>query len=381
VSARCDVLVVGGGPVGLLLGGLLAQRGVDVRVLEKREKPSARSRAIGIHPPGLSCLDAVGVATPLIASGVKVERGHALMHGKSLGVVDFTALPPPFAFVLSVPQQVTERLLAARLTALSPRALTRDAEALSYAVDRDGVDVRLRVAGERRDLRARYVVGCDGRHSTVRTAMAARYRGHAYPGRFAMADAADDTALGDEAVVFVDGRGLIESFPLPDQRRRWVVSFGTHTPQLAPESFAELIRARTGQSLDSRGISEVSEFSAERFCAQHFVRDRLVLAGDAAHVVSPIGGQGMNMGWLDARALARALSSCLRDRAGSTTALADYAHSRKKLSLRAARRAELYMALGFAAPLWLRAWSLRALTSAPAARHATRFFTMQGLDA
>jgi 2-polyprenyl-6-methoxyphenol hydroxylase-like FAD-dependent oxidoreductase len=302
------------------------------------------------------------------------------VRGESLAVVDFGLLPPPFDFVLSVPQSETERLLEQRLAALSPNALTRGAEALTYVSDREGVTVSLRLDGRESELRARYVVGCDGRRSSVRRAMNTSYGGRAYPDRFAMADAPDDTSLGAEAFVFLDAHGLVESFPLPDGARRWVLSLGRRAPDASPERFAERVRARTGHALRVHGIEQVNGFVAERFCAGNFVQGRFILAGDAAHVVSPIGGQGMNLGWLDARDLAQTLGTCLKTQRGEDAALTRYARARKRVSVRAARRAEVYMALGFAAPLCLRAWSLRALTSRPLLAQATRFFTMQGLE-
>jgi 2-polyprenyl-6-methoxyphenol hydroxylase-like FAD-dependent oxidoreductase len=123
---------------------------------------------------------------------------------------------------------------------------------------------------------------------------------------------------------------------------------------------------------------ELSVFAAERFCADTLAHGRLVLAGDAAHVVSPIGGQGMNLGWLDARDLAATLPRCLAHPAESDALLAGYSHRRRRDSQRAARRAELYMALGFAAPLALRRLGLWALTRAALVPHAARIFTMQG---
>jgi 2-polyprenyl-6-methoxyphenol hydroxylase-like FAD-dependent oxidoreductase len=377
---RCDVLIVGAGPVGLLLGCLLAQRGLSIRVLEKRGAGTARSRAIGVHPPGLACLHEVGLAEPLIAQGVRVRRGRAVLHGDSLAEIDFGSLPAPFDFVLSVPQSVTEQLLTERLSALCPAALLRDSEALAYARTPDHVRVGFSRGDHLDTLSARYVVGCDGRRSRVRRAMNADYRGRVYRDRFAMADTRDDTDLGSEAVVFVDAQGLIESFPLPARRRRWVLSAGRGMPELSPERFAELIEARTRHTLSTDSMGPVSAFCAERFCAQRFVEDRLILAGDAAHVVSPIGGQGMNLGWLDAQALARVLPLCLRAPSHAAAALADYGRVRQKVCRRAARRAELYMALGFGAPLSVRAWSLKALRRAPLRAAAARLFTMQGLE-
>src|SRR5688572_28297789 len=111
-GASCDVAIVGAGPVGLLLGCLLAQRGVEVRVLERLASLSSSSRAIGVHPPGLQCLREVGVAGALVQRGVRVQSGRVLCAGRAVGEIGFETLPPPFDFVLSVPQAETERLLA-----------------------------------------------------------------------------------------------------------------------------------------------------------------------------------------------------------------------------------------------------------------------------
>ncbi len=380
MSAACDVLVVGAGPVGLLLGSMLARVGITVKVIERRAHPGSGSRAIGVHPPGLHCLAEIGVDEALVAAGVRVRRGRAMLRGEALSVIDFASLPAPFDFVLSVPQKVTELLLEERLAALAPHALTRDAELLACRDGRDHVEATLRIGTSEQTLRARYLVGCDGRRSRVRRAMGTPYVGRAYRDRFAMADLRDHTALGEEAVVFVDELGLIESFPLPGGVRRWVMSCGRDMPVPAREHFVSELGARTRQPVCAAPDAEISGFFAERFTARSLVRGRQILAGDAAHVVSPIGGQGMNLGWLDARDLAGALTRALRTDAEDAPALHAYARARRKASLRAARRAELYMALGFAAPLPLRALSLRALSHELLASRAARLFTMRGLE-
>lgn len=376
MSVDCEVLVVGAGPVGLLLGCMLAQQGIDVRVLERREAATARSRAIGVHPPGLACLQQIGLADALIERGVRVRRGRALVCGEEIGGIDFGSLRGPFDFVLSVPQRITEQLLAQRLEQLAPDALLRAAEVEACA--QVGDEVRVSVRGQF-PLRARFVVGCDGRRSLVRGALGTRYTGRVYAQRFCMVDLLDHTTLGADAGVFIDRAGLAESFPLPLAMRRWVASLGPSAMAPSHTQLATLLEARTGLRVQMQPDAALSVFAAERFCARKFARGRLVLAGDAAHVVSPIGGQGMNLGWLDARDLAETLPRCLARPNESDTLLATYSRRRRHASLRAAQRAELYMALGFAAPLALRRLGLWALTRAPVVPHAARIFTMQGL--
>jgi len=377
---QCDVAIVGAGPVGLLLACLLSQRGVDVQVLEQREALSSSSRAIGIHPPGLQCLREVGLADALIESGVRVRRGRVLCNGKTLGAVAFQTLAPPFDFVLSVPQTETERLLAARLRLLSAEALQRGVQVVGLDPQGSGWQLSLHEKSGQRQLSARFVVGCDGKQSIVRRAMDVGYRGGPYRQSFVMGDFADETGFGAEAAVYFTRDGLVESFPLPGRYRRWVL--GTRRQRVEPSAgtLAALIERRTQQCVAADSARMLSGFTAEHYRAASFVRRGLVLAGDAAHVLSPIGGQGMNLGWLDARMLADTLKLSLHDETAAPRLLAEYASKRQRAAALATRRAELFMALGCASGLLgLRAGLVRALLSRAVAPTAAQLFTMRGL--
>lgn len=123
----CDVIVVGAGPVGLFLAARLAQRGVRPLVLERSEQRVRHSRAIGIHPPGLERLDDLGVARRIVEAGRRVMTGRAFSSRRCLGTLSFERLcPPPFNFVLTLQQDLTERILEERLAQLSPESLKRD---------------------------------------------------------------------------------------------------------------------------------------------------------------------------------------------------------------------------------------------------------------
>jgi 2-polyprenyl-6-methoxyphenol hydroxylase-like FAD-dependent oxidoreductase len=379
---RVDVAIVGGGPVGLLLGCLLVQQGVDARVYERRRVRSTHSRAVGVHPPGLDCLEAAGIASQLIQHAVRIRHAFAFDDQRTLGTIDFASLPGPFQFVLTVPQARTEALLERRLEELHDRAYERGAQIDGcYASAPSTLFVH---HGEEpaRTVHARFVVGCEGKQSLVRETARIRFEGGSYAANFVMADTRDETPFGDAAAVFLSRDGLVESFPMPGNMRRWVVALGRreHAPDLG--LLERLVRQRTGQRANPRSATMVSAFGAEHFLAESFVRDRLILAGDAAHVLSPIGGQGMNLGWLDVAMLGEILPRILVNPALETRLLAAYAQERRAAARRAMRRAEAFMAVATERQHThgMAELTVRALLSTPLKARAARLFTMHGLS-
>lgn len=372
--SKLDVAIVGGGPVGLLLGCLLLQEGIEARVFERRHERGKHSRAVGVHPPGLDCLAAVGVADPLLDDAVRVRHAFAFDDTRALGTVDFACLPAPYQFVLTVPQTTTEALLERRLRALSDRAFVSGAQVTSCNEGRD--DVTLLVQGEQ-PVHARYVISCEGKHSLVRSHAGIAFRGAPYAANFMMADTRDDTPFGAAAAIFLAREGLVESFPMPGGMRRWVVALGGAARAPDQQVVQDVVRQRTGQRAPASSATMVSAFCAERYLADRFVAGRMVLAGDAAHVLSPIGGQGMNLGWLDVMMLAELLPKVLAGR----SSLARY-EERRAVAKRAIRRAEAFMAIAQERPhaRALAALAVRALLSDPLKKRAAKLFTMHGLS-
>ncbi len=350
-----DVLVVGGGPVGTALALDLVRRGRRVRVLEARAHAPVGSRAIGIHPPGLAVLDRLGVAAALVAAGRPVRMGRARGVRGALGSVRFDEPGAAWPFVLTVPQAITEATLRAALEAADPAAWVAGvrAEALHRGGDAVVVDG---VAGDgaHRRWRASAVVGADGRDGAVRRALGVGRRGGPYPDQYAMADLADDPDrfAADEAWVVLHAEGVVEGFPLPGGVRRWVVRWRGSVDGLrerAPAELATLVAAeagrRLGAPLDGALRGSASAFGVERWSADRYAVGRVALIGDAAHVVSPIGGQGMNLGWLDAAAIADALDAGL-DQGDPGPLLARAAGHRRRAARRAIARAAAHTALG-----------------------------------
>lgn len=334
-----DVAVVGAGPVGTLLAGELARRGVDVALLERRAEAGEGSRAIGVHSPVLAALEASGVTERLLASAVRVSRGDARADGRTLGTVRFDRLRRRFPFVAALPQAATEEALAAGAPA--PR---RGVEVTG--VSRGPVGVRVRIAGAD-DVEAPIVVVAAGWRSRDLVYRPGAVRVRPYADRYLMADVADDADSG-VAVISVDHAGVLESFPLPGGHRRFV-AWDAQSFDASPERQAARLRA----TLEARGldaaasrVSSATSFAVRRAVAASMRRGRVFVIGDTAHEVSPIGGQGMNLGLLDAATLAPLLAEWVRSGSEPEAALARWERRRLASARTAAALATLNTSLG-----------------------------------
>ena len=345
-----DVLIVGAGPVGLFMAALLLQEGLAVQVLEQRRAPEPHSRAIGIHPPALAALARTGVAEALVAEGVQIRRGVALAGGKALAEMSFAGVSEHFPFVLSLPQGRTEALLEQRVNELDDGALHHGVRLAGLSDDGVRVTVDAESSRGARRYTAKLLIAADGVRSTVRALQGIPVRVKEYPDSYVMGDFADGTGFGPDAALFLAGAGIVESFPLPGQLRRWVVRLGPGDPADAGQGgdarwMMRCVRDRTGFDIDPGSNSMLSSFGVRARLARRMVAGRTVLIGDAAHEVSPIGGQGMNLGWLDAAALAPIVTAAV---GGQDVAvpLRTFEGTRLRAAAKAAHRAEINMVLG-----------------------------------
>ena len=374
-----DVVIVGGGPVGTMLGCVLAVGGLDVEVLEQRTEPSLRSRAIGIHPPSLRALAGIGVADRLLERAVKIRAGEVRCDERRLGQMSFAGAAPQYPFVVALPQYETEALLRARFEQLRPGRY-RSGVTVTGVQESDDV---VAVSTDSGPVEARYVIGADGARSRVREQAGIMWRGHGGRETYLMGDFVDPNPGDTGAVLYFERGGVVESFPLPGARRRWVAMTDRLATEADSAELAALIRHRTGVCV-AAPLGPASAFEAQQHLAArlHSQRGRIVLVGDAAHQISPIGGQGMNLGWLDAIALAPALQRALLDPASATAALADYDRVRRRAARRAVLQAGFNMEMGRSARglrLGARNTLVRALTLPPANELVARAFTMRWL--
>jgi 2-polyprenyl-6-methoxyphenol hydroxylase-like FAD-dependent oxidoreductase len=313
-----DVLVVGAGPTGLTLAGELFRRGLTVRVVDKLDAPTTHSKAIGIHARSLEILDDLGVADELVARGVPVEGVTMSAAGETVMSFSFDALDTRYPFILCLSQVETEAVLGTLVARRAGRdAVERGKELVSFTQDEGGVDAILRSSiGEER-VRAAWIVGCDGAHSAVRHAVGAAFEGHTYEETFLLADVKLDPEPPKTRVnTYFAEDGVVALFPLRGDRWR-VILTAAETLGDAPtlEDVAKVAERRVGRTLGLHDATLISPFRIHCRQVERYRHGRALLAGDAAHIHSPIGGQGMNTGIQDAHNLAWKLALVQRGKA------------------------------------------------------------------
>ncbi len=321
-----EVLVVGAGPTGLALACALAERGVAARVVDRQPAGANTSRAAVVNARSLEVLEHVDVSRRLVEQGVQAPRFTIRDRARTLITVDFAGLPTNYPYSLMLPQSSTEATLLARLvelggTVVRPKTVTgvtQDSDCCTTRFD-DG-DI----------VGSRFVVGADGMHSTVRREAGIRFEGGDYDDSFLLADVhlAGDVP-DDEVILFWASAGLTVVAPLPGAVHRIVAPVAEAPEQPSIALVQEIVDTR-GPGAGQIRVREViwgSRFRIHHRIAQTYRSGRLVLAGDAAHVHSPAGGQGMNLGIQDAAALADALVS-----RAPNASLEQYARNRRDVA-------------------------------------------------
>ncbi|HYZ61095.1 MAG TPA: FAD-dependent monooxygenase [Acetobacteraceae bacterium] len=318
MTASAPILVVGAGPTGLALAFWLARREIPVRIIDKAAGPGEASRAMVVHARTLEFYDQLGFAREVVDRGIKVERFHLREGGKEVAQFAFGDIGQglsPFPFLLCFPQDDHERLLGERLrqagievewdTALT--SLTQDEAGAEAVLQRDGAEERVRTP---------YLCGCDGAHSAVRHALELGFEGGSYEQLFYVADV--EMEGGDhEMVVTLDAHTLGLKLPVRSSGMQRLIGLvppalsGRHDLQF--DEIRPEVERLTGMRV--RRVNWFSTYHVHHRVAARFRVGRCFLAGDAGHVHSPAGGQGMNTGIGDAVNLAWKLADVVQGRA------------------------------------------------------------------
>jgi 2-polyprenyl-6-methoxyphenol hydroxylase-like FAD-dependent oxidoreductase len=327
-SFDTDVLIVGAGPAGLTLATALAARGANFMLIDRQAEGANTSRAAVVHAHTLEALEPLQVAGRLVERGVQAQRFTIRDRDRVLVPIGFDQLPTRYPYTLMVSQAVTESVLLERLRELGgqvlrPRVLTdlrQDANGATATLD-DG-----------RHVRARYVVGADGMHSTVREQAGIGFTGGSYGESFLLADVRLTGGVPhDEVILYFSPAGMVVVAPLPGGAHR-IVATVANAPEHPDAGYLQALLDARGPASERAVVREVlwgSRFRVHHRLADAYRTGRVLLAGDAAHVHSPAGGQGMNVGIVDAITLADALSQAL---AGNEAALDTYGTTRRPVA-------------------------------------------------
>jgi 2-polyprenyl-6-methoxyphenol hydroxylase-like FAD-dependent oxidoreductase len=321
---QSQVLIVGAGPTGLVLALWLRRLGIQVRVIDKVAEPGTTSRALGVQARTLEFYRQIGLADSVVAAGRKVSAANLWVASRRVARVVFGAMgagisPYPYAFIF--PQDEHERLLIDRLSDDGVR-VERETEFIDFEERGDHVVARLKRADGRLDTcEAAFVAGCDGAHSRVRETLSIGFAGGTYEHLFYVADVeAGGPVMNGDLHVGLDRTDFLAVFPLKDPSRARLV--GTMRDQVdAPHRHEDLTwddvsrRVIEWMHIDVKHVNWFSTYHVHHRVADHFRDGRAFLLGDAAHVHSPVGAQGMNTGIGDAVNLAWKLAAVLHQRA------------------------------------------------------------------
>ena len=323
-----EVLIIGAGPTGLVLAVWLTRLGVRVRIVDKLAAPEKTSRAIGVQARTLEYYRQINFADTVIERGVKAPAMNLWISGKPaarLGLHAMGAEISPFPFALVLSQDEHEHLLTGQLAGLGVE-IERGMELLDFEETQECVRARLkRPDGTVEMCEAAWIVGCDGAHSAVRETLKIGFGGGTYSHRFYVADVQGGGAtLNGEVHVALDETDFVAIFPLKGEGRARVI--GTVRDDASGQNGGLTWKDVNKSVIEELGmkIERINWFSTYRVhhrVAEHFRKGRAFLAGDSAHIHTPVGGQGMNTGIGDAINLAWKLAAVLRGRAD--TALLD----------------------------------------------------------
>jgi 2-polyprenyl-6-methoxyphenol hydroxylase-like FAD-dependent oxidoreductase len=302
----CQVLVVGAGPTGLVLAADLLARGVPTRIIDKGDGTALETRAVAVHARAMEVFDLMGLADRFIDRGQIVRRFRFYTDGRRRLSLDLTRNGTRFGFMLDIPQHETESLLRARVAELGG-VIEQGTELTGLSDGPAGVTARIRDATGQRAITAGYLAGCDGAHSRVRRELGLPFHGHPYPQDWLLADVRLDWARPDDEVhVFfrADGVPLI-CFPMRQHTWRLVLPFAGDRAPGAPDlgEIQRLVDQRAPERVTASDPTWLASFNCHRRSTDVYRRGHVLLAGDAVHIHTPAGGQGMNTGITDAHNL------------------------------------------------------------------------------
>lgn len=318
-AEKVDVLVVGAGPTGLVLALWLARLGIGVRIIDKTDEPGTTSRALVVHARTLELYRQLGLDGDVTGGALPFAAINLWVRGRRRARAEFGDIGrglSPFPGMWIYPQDEHERMLVARLQEVGV-TVERATELAGFEERGSSIVARIRNRDGERDCEAKYLAGCDGAHSTVRETLGIGFPGGTYSRVFYVADVlVSGPVANDELHVALDDADFFAVFPMKGERAARLIG----TVERGAESRHDLRwedvsrDALEKMSIAVERVNWFSTYHVHHRVADSFRRGRVFLAGDAAHIHSPVGGQGMNTGIGDAVNLAWKLAPAVRGR-------------------------------------------------------------------
>lgn len=343
LSMKTEVLIAGAGPVGLTMASELERYGLSVRLIDKNAERTDKSKALVVWARTLELMDRMGAGCTqrFIEAGGKVQEANILSGRDEIAHVEMTHVESSYNFVLMIPQSDTERLLEEHLATFGLK-VERQVELKEFQSNADGVSCTLLHPGGREEIaEASWLIGCDGAHSTVRHQLGMEFHGSTLLSDWILADIHLNGVSGAPAInIFWHAQGMLAIFPLEGTRYRVIADVGESSGSIGEGNRPTPTVEEVQQILDVRGPGGIqagdpvwlSAFSINERKVSDYRSDRVFLAGDAAHVHSPAGGQGMNTGMQDAYNLTWKLALVSRGICAPEPLLSSYSAERSAIA-------------------------------------------------
>lgn len=297
VDKQVDVLIVGAGPTGLTLALTLSRYGISFEIIDRKTTPSNNSRAIGIQPRTIEVFSRLDVAKEVLDRARTIEKGNLYFSGQWTAKLEFSRLVTPYPFVTLLRQNETEAILEAALN--EHGHYVQRGEALVSLTHYPSRVLAHLESDSNRTIEAKYVVAADGANSTIRRMLALPFSGKSFKESWVLADMKAKWNISREEVhIFFSDRGVLEVFPLTDDTIRITGNLASDESFNEAE-LRELIEQRSHMDVEIDEVEWFSLFRVHNRMVDSFIHNRVILMGDAAHINSPVGGQGMNTGIAD----------------------------------------------------------------------------------